>query len=97
MDYINLASNEDINENGFIFEIDSLYAYFQRVSDTRKPKEKQYPLALLLILMMLAKLGGEDRPSGMADWESHRLEPFFEMRVLVKKKAPSHMTHRRVL
>ena len=36
MDYINLTPNEDINENGLIFEINSLYAYFQRVSDTRQ-------------------------------------------------------------
>lgn len=97
MDYINLAPNEDINENGLIFEIDSLYAYFERVSDTRKPKGKQYSLVLLLFLMMLAKLGGEDKPSGMADWVSHRLEQLFEMKVLVKRKAPSHMTYRRVL
>jgi len=97
MDYINLAPNQDVNENGLIFDIDSLYAYFQRVSDTRKAKGKQYPLVLLLFLMMLAKLGGEDKPSGMADWVSNRLEQLFEMRVLVKKKAPSHMTYRRVL
>jgi predicted transposase YbfD/YdcC len=97
MDYINLAPDQDVNENGLIFDIDSLYAYFQRVSDTRKAKGKQYPLVLLLLLMMLAKLGGEDKPSGIADWVSHRLEQLFEMRVLVKKKAPSHMTYRRVL
>ncbi|RPI71522.1 MAG: ISAs1 family transposase, partial [Geobacteraceae bacterium] len=97
MDYINLAPQQDINENGLIFDIDSLYAYFQRVSDTRKAKGKQYSLVQLLFLMMLAKLGGEDKPSGMADWVSHRLEQLFEMRVLVKKKAPSHMTYRRVL
>jgi predicted transposase YbfD/YdcC len=97
MDYINLAPDQDVNENGLIFEIDSLYAYFQRVSDTRRAKGKQYPLVLLLFLMMLAKLGGEDKPSGMADWVSHRLEQLFEMKVLVKKKAPSHMTYRRVL
>jgi predicted transposase YbfD/YdcC len=97
MDYINLAPNQDINENGLIYDIDSLYAYFQRVSDTRRAKGKQYPLVQLLFLMMLAKLGGEDKPSGMADWVSHRLEPLLEMKVLVKKKAPSHMTYRRVL
>ncbi len=97
MDYINLSPQQDIDENGLIFDIDSLYAYFQRVSDARKAKGKQYPLAELLILMMLAKLGGEDKPSGIADWVSHRLEQLFEMRVMVKRKAPSHMTYRRVL
>jgi hypothetical protein len=35
MDYINLAPQQDVNENGLIFDVDSLYAYFQRVSDTR--------------------------------------------------------------
>lgn len=97
MDYITLAPTQDVNENGLIFDIDSLYAYFERVSDTRKAKGKQYSLALLLLLMMLAKLGGEDRPSGMADWVANRLEPLMEMKVLEKKKSPSHMTYRRVL
>lgn len=97
MDYITLAPTQDVNENGLIFDVDSLYAYFERVSDTRKAKGKQYPLALLLLLMMLAKLGGEDRPSRMADWVANRLEPLIEMKVLEKKKSPSHMTYRRVL
>lgn len=88
MDYNNLAPDQEVNENGLIFEIDSLYAYFQRVRDTRRAKGKQYPLVLLLFLMMLAKLGGEDKLSGMADWVSHRLEQLIEMKVLVKKKAP---------
>jgi len=97
MDYINLAPHQDVNENGLIFDVDSLYAYFQRVSDTRKAKGKQYPLVLLLFLMMLAKLGGEDKPSGIADWVSAIAWNSFEMKVLPKKKAPSHMTYRRVL
>ena len=97
MDYINLAPNQDINENGLIFDIDSLYAYFQRVSDSRKSKGKQYPLVLLLFLMMLAKLGGEDKPSGIADWVANRIEQLFKMRILPKERAPSHMTYRRVL
>lgn len=97
MDYINLAPHQDINENGLIFEIDSLYAYFQRVGDTRKSKGKRYSLVLLLFLMMLAKLGGEDKPSGMADWVANRIEQLFKMRILPKERAPSHMTYRRVL
>jgi len=83
--------------NGLIFDIDSLYAYFQRVNDMRKAKGKQYSLALLLVLMLLAKLAGKDTPSGIAEWVSHRLEQLFAMKVINKKKAPSHMTYRRVL
>jgi predicted transposase YbfD/YdcC len=97
MDYTNLKPNQDVDENGLVFEVGSLYAYFQCVKDTRKPKGKLYPLALLLMLMMMAKLGGEDKPSGMADWIAHRIEQLFEMKILNKKRAPSHMTYRRVL
>lgn len=96
MDYITLAPTQDVNENGLVYDIDSLYAYFERVSDSRKAKGKQYPLALLLLLMMLTKLGGEDKPSGMADWVANRVEQLIEMKIL-KKKSPSHMTYRRVL
>jgi predicted transposase YbfD/YdcC len=47
--------------------------------------------------MLLAKLSGEDNPSGIADWVVHRVEQLYEMKVLPKKRAPSHMTYRRVL
>ena len=97
MDYTNLAPNQDITHTGLIFEVGSLYAYFQQVTDTRKPKGKRYPLVILLLLMLLAKLSGEDTPSGIADWVTHRLEPLFEMKILPKKQSPSHMTYRRVL
>lgn len=97
MDYTNLAPNQDVSETGLIFEIGSLYTYFQRVTDTRKAKGKLYSLAHLLVLMMLAKLAGEDRPSGMADWVSHRIEQLYGMKVVPKARAPSHMTYRRVL
>ncbi len=97
MDYTNLRPNQDIDENGLVFEVGSLYAYFQRVKDTRKLKGKLYPLTQLLMLMMLAKLGGEDKPSGIADWIANRVEQLHEMKILHKKRTPSHMTYRRVL
>ena len=97
MNYNNLTENEEISETGIIYEVHSLLAYFRQVSDTRKAKGKQYTLELLLVLMMLAKLSGEDKPNGIADWVSHRVELLSEMNVLPKKQAPCHMTYRRVL
>jgi predicted transposase YbfD/YdcC len=97
MDYNNLRPNQDINENGLIFDIGCLYGYFQKVKDTRKAQGKQYPLATLLLLMTLAKLGGEDNPSGIADWVANRVEQLYELQVVPKKKVPCHMTYRRVL
>lgn len=97
MDYTNLGPNRDVSETGLIFEIGSLYTYFQRVTDTRKAKGKLYTLAHLLVLMILAKLAGEDRPSGIADWVAHRIDQLYGMKVVPKARAPSHMTYRRVL
>jgi hypothetical protein len=82
MDYNNLRPNQDVDENGLVYEVGSLYAYFLRVKNTRKPKGKLHPLPLLLMLMMLAKMGGEDKPSGIADWIVHRIEPLSEMKIL---------------
>jgi predicted transposase YbfD/YdcC len=97
MDYTNLAPHQEITETGLIIELGSLYTYLQRVSDTRKAKGKLYSLVQLLVLMMLAKLSGEDKPSGMADWVTNRIDQLFEMKLLSQKRAPSHMTYRRVL
>lgn len=97
MDYTNLGPHEAVSETGLIYEIGSVYAYFEKISDPRKAKGKRYPLAVVLMVMLLAKLSGEDKPSGMAEWVAHRVEQLFEMKVLPKKQAPSHMTYRRVL
>jgi predicted transposase YbfD/YdcC len=97
MDYTNLKPNQDVTENGLVYEVGSLYAYFQQVPDTRDAKGKLYPLTLLLTLMMLAKMGGEDKPSGIADWVANRVEQLLEMKLLNRARAPSHMTYRRIL
>jgi len=97
MNYTNLAANENVNENGLIYELGSLYTYLERIVDPRHPKGKRYPLAMLLVLVMLAKLGGEDQPSGIADWVAHRRDELRALKLLSREQAPSHMTYRRVL
>jgi predicted transposase YbfD/YdcC len=97
MDYINLRSDQEFNENGLVFELGSLYAYFTQVEDPRDKRGRQYALPNLLTLMVLAKLGGEDSPSGITDWVMLRKELLMEMQVLERAKTPCHMTYRRVL
>jgi len=97
MDYNQLSSNQDIYETELIYDLNSLFAYLLWVTDTRKAKGKQYLLPCLLILMILAKLGGEDKPSGITEWVAHRIDALMKMKLLPKGKAPCHMTYRRVL
>lgn len=93
MDY----SKQKENEHGLIFDIGSLYAHLEEIEDTRKAKGKRHQLIELLILMLLAKLGGEDRPSGIAEWIANRKEIWVEYKIIGKPKTASHMTYRRIL
>ena len=56
------------SEDGYVFDVGSLYDYFLTLTDKRKARGKRYELALILVLMAIAKLAGEDTPCGMADW-----------------------------
>lgn len=67
------------------------------ISDTRCPKGVRYPLAPLLLLMVLAKLAGEDRPSGIADWVQHRGAVLRDALQVRWGRMPHHNTYRRVL
>jgi len=51
-----------------------MYRAFEQVSDGRKARGKQYPLALLLTLLTLAKLAGETSISGVVDWTRKRAD-----------------------
>ena len=59
-------------EFGFVLDLDSLAVYFERLHDQRCARGKRYRLAQICILATLAKLSGEDEPSGMAQWAQLR-------------------------
>jgi predicted transposase YbfD/YdcC len=83
-------------ETGFVMDMGSLYSYFARMKDGRRARGKRYALAQICVLAMLAKLGGEDCPLGIAQWVQARRETLG--RVLnVPKRMPCHNTYRRVL
>ena len=52
----------------YVFELSGLYAHLERLSDGRDPRGVRYQLADALSLIIVAKLGGEDEPRGIADW-----------------------------
>lgn len=97
MDYTNLSPHQDVDENELVFDLGSLYDYLRKVPDPRRQKGRRYSLPALLMMMLLAKLGGEDKPSGMTDWIAERLEQLQHMKILARDKPPCHMTFRRIL
>lgn len=79
-----------------VFDVGSLYAHLQGMQDRRKPRGIRYPLAVILVMMVMAKLCGEDTPSGIAEWVKHRAEQFIEMLKLNRMSMPHHSTYRRI-
>jgi predicted transposase YbfD/YdcC len=94
---MNYSQETEENEYGLVYDLRSLYYYLQRIPDTRGKHGKQYPLTLLLIWMILAKMAGEDKPSGIAEWVTEKKELWVEYQLTNKEQTASHMTYRRVL
>lgn len=85
----------NIGEEQF-FDVGSLYAKFRELGDKRKPRGLRYRLETILVVMVLAKLCGEDNPSAIAEWAKHRTEMLCEALELERKTMPHHSTYRRI-
>ena len=84
-------------ETGIVFDVGSLYEQFEKLKDNRKRKGLRYELATIMVMIMMAKISGEDTPSGIADWVKYRGEQFVNIMKLKRKTMPHHSTYRRIL
>lgn len=80
-----------------VVDMASLMRRLATVTDARCPKGVRYALAPVLLLIILAKLCGEDRPSGIADWIASRERVLREALHLSWTRMPQHNTYRRIL
>ncbi len=91
------SSVETSRSAGVVFSVGSLYSYLLRLNDKRKRRGLQYELAIVILLAILAKLAGQDNPSGMAEWVKNRDEYLVDVLHLKRDKLPHHSTYRRLL
>jgi len=96
MEYSTIEPWQGISESGIVYRLGSLYDRFQRISDPRKAKGKQYSLLTLLVLIFLAKLSGKDKPLEIADWAKNHAEEIASLLGLKRSCMPHHNTYRRV-
>lgn len=82
---------------GKVINLSSIYACFQTLPDKRKAKGKRYALATVLLGIFLAKLCGEDKPSGIAEWVKLREKWITNLLGLKRDRMPHHNTYRRIL
>jgi hypothetical protein len=87
----------EINENGVEFEKGSVFARVSKLTDVRKAKGKHYSLTTILMIILMAKLCGDDKPLGIADWAKNRQAELIKVLGLERQSLPNHNTYRRIL
>ncbi|MBM3152583.1 MAG: transposase family protein, partial [Chloroflexi bacterium] len=97
MQYSTRCIEKEISANGIEFEKGSVYDRLGKLTDLRKAKGKRYSLDMLLMIIMMAKLCGENTPMEIAEWAQHRKGQLMEMLQLKWSRMPHHNTYRRVL
>jgi hypothetical protein len=82
-----------------IIHLGHLLDYLRRVKDGRKRRGIRYRLEIILALFILAKLCGENKVYGIADWVQLRSEYLIQALdlKLKRKRLPHHSTYRRIL
>jgi len=88
---------ESTIEGALVFDLKSLYGRLKELRDCRKARGKRYLLATILVIVFLAKLCGEDRPTGIAEWACHRGEWLAKILGLERESMPHPNTYRRIL
>jgi len=82
---------------GKIIDVRHLMAYLAKVKDGRKRRGMRYRLEIILVLFILAKLCGQNKIYGIADWLQQQSEYLIRALKLKYKRLPHHSTYRRVL
>jgi hypothetical protein len=96
MEYSTAEPEPACTTAGLSYVLGSLYDRFQQLSDRRKAKGKRYSLVMLLVVIFLAKLSGQDKPCAIADWAKHHAAALVELLHLWRAWMPHHNTIRRV-
>ena len=71
----------------------SLFALLAQLPDPRKRQGRRYSLAVVLTLMILAKLAGETTPSGIAQWARLRTDWLCDVLHVRRRRLPCANTY----
>ena len=55
-----------------VFSVRSLNSYLAKLKDSRKRRGIRYSVATILVILILAKLCGQNKAYGIADWAQER-------------------------
>lgn len=97
MDYTTLALPPIVVSEEDLKPMHSLYVALQDLPDARRGQGKRYELALILCLLVLAKLAGQKTLSGATEWIRHRGEALASHFGLKRATMPCQMTYCNIL
>src|SRR5215472_14869300 len=97
MDYTTWSMPPDAEMVAEAVAVASLYQALRKLPDPRRRQGKRYELALILCLLVLAKLAGQTSLSGATEWIRHRAAHLSAHFGLRRKTMPCQMTYCNVL
>ena len=99
MDYttLNVKKASTPNSNEESLPMTSLYKALQELPDPRRDQGKRYDLAVIVCLLVLAKLAGQTKLSGATQWVRHRGATLAQRLGLSRQDMPCQTTYCNVL
>ena len=97
MQYSTARNGQEISADGIKYIRGSVYERLYKLTDLRGANGKRYRLETVLLIVVLAKLCGEDTPYGIAEWAKNRQEELVKLLCLKRPSMPNHNTYRRIL
>jgi hypothetical protein len=97
MKCIPLSYDVNLRAEGFVLDLDSVFATLCALQDARDARGLRYALVTVLVFILLAKLSGEDHLRGIAQWVALRKEQLACALGLAEPQAPHATTYSRVL
>jgi len=94
MKYITLGEGE---LSGVVFDLGEFLTYLEQLTDSRKARGKRYSLAIILVMIVLAKLAKNNKPAQVAEWIRLRHAELTRTFNLKRPTVPSLNTIRRAL
>lgn len=92
-----LTTALNLPKQALLFDLDDLYAVLRQVKDQRGKQGKQYPLAEILLIGVLAKLAGQTSSRAIAHWAKLRSQELRRLFRLRQAKMPHSSTWSRIL
>jgi len=97
MEYSTVGKNQESSADGVIYDQGSVYDRLHKLQDMRKARGKQYSLVGLLMVILLAKLCGADKPIEIADWGKNHQDEMIRLLRWKRDRMPDQSTYRRVM